>query len=79
MKLLKRIISILLTMLLILAAIFALGRYGWKLLGFRGCEGAGIESVEVGESTEKSKDFTPVPSRRASADTMPKNRTGHSM
>ncbi len=59
MKLLKRIISILLTMLLILAAIFALGRYGWKLLGFRGCEGAGIESVEVGESTVKIKGFYP--------------------
>ena len=35
MKLLKRIISIFLILLLILAAIFALGRYGWKLLGCR--------------------------------------------
>ena len=59
MKLLKRIISLLFILLLILAAIFALGRYGWKLLGFRACEGAGIESVEVGESTVKIKGFYP--------------------
>ena len=59
MKLLKRIISLLLILLLILASIFALGRYGWKLLGFRVCEGAGIESVEVGESTVKIKGFYP--------------------
>ena len=40
MKLLKRIISIFLILLLILAAIFALGRYGWKLLWFPDCEEA---------------------------------------
>ena len=59
MKLLKRSIAILLILLLILSAIFALGRYGWKLLGFRACEGAGIESVEVGGSTVKIKGFYP--------------------
>ena len=59
MKLLKRIISIFLILLLILAAIFALGRYGWKLLGFQVCEEAGIESVEVGSSTVKIKWFSP--------------------
>ena len=59
MKLPKRIISILLILLLILAAIFALGRYGWKLLGFRACHGAGIESVEVGETVVKLKGFYP--------------------
>ena len=59
MKLLKRIISILLILLLILAAIFALGRYGWKLLGFQSCEGAGIKSVEVGEAIVKIKGFYP--------------------
>lgn len=59
MKLLKRIISLLLILLLILASIFALGRYGWRLLDFRACEGAGIESVEVGESTVKIKGFYP--------------------
>ena len=59
MKLLKRSIAILLILLLILSAIFALGCYGWKLLGFRACEGAGIESVEVGGSTVKIKGFYP--------------------
>lgn len=59
MKLLKRIIALLLILLLILASISVLGRYGWKLLGFRACEGAGIESVEVGESTVKIKGFYP--------------------
>ena len=59
MKLPKRIISIFLILLLILAAIFALGRYGWKLLGFRVCEGVGIESVEVGEFAVKIKGFYP--------------------
>ena len=59
MKRLKRIISIFLILLLILAAIFALGRYSRKLLGFRVCEEAGIESVEVGGSTVKIKGFYP--------------------
>lgn len=34
---------------LVLAAVFCAGRWGWKVLGFRACQGAGIESVEVGE------------------------------
>ena len=59
MKRPKRILSIFLTLLLILAAVFALGRYGWKLLGFQTCEGAGIESAEVGESAVTIKGFYP--------------------
>ena len=59
MKLLKKIVSIILILLLVLAAIFASGRCGWKLLGFRACEGAGVESVEVGESTVTIKGFYP--------------------
>ncbi|MGM9592897.1 MAG: hypothetical protein ACI3U8_00935 [Candidatus Onthomonas sp.] len=31
----------------VLLAIFLLGRYGWKLGGFRACQGAAIEAVEV--------------------------------
>ena len=30
-----------------LVLIFLIGRYGWKLGGFRACESAGIESVAV--------------------------------
>ena len=59
MKNAKKAIMILLVAAVLLTAVFALGRYGWKLLGFRACEGAGIESVEVGESTVKIKGFYP--------------------
>ena len=55
----KKIIPTLLTAVILLAAIFAAGRYGWKLLGFRTCQGAGIESVEVSEHTVKIKGFYP--------------------
>lgn len=47
MKTLKRILIILLAVAVILTAIFIAGRYGWKLGGFRACQGAGIDSVEV--------------------------------
>lgn len=35
------------------------GRYGWKLLGFRACEGAGIERIEVRETEVEIKGFYP--------------------
>ena len=47
MKVLKKILIVCLTIIVILAAIFLAGRYGWKLCGFRACQGAGITSVEV--------------------------------
>ena len=47
MKALKKILIVCLTIIVILAAIFLAGRYGWKLCGFRACQGAGITSVEV--------------------------------
>lgn len=59
MKNAKKAIMILLVAAVLLTAVFAAGRYGWKLLGFRVCEEAGIESVEVGESTVKIKGFYP--------------------
>ena len=55
----KKTIMILLTVIVLLIAVFAAGRYGWKLMGFRACQGAGIESVEVGENTVKIKGFYP--------------------
>ena len=36
--------------LLLAAACFAAGRYGWRLWGFAACQSAGIETVEVSES-----------------------------
>lgn len=55
----KKTITTLLTAAILLIAVFAAGRYGWKLLGFRACEEAGIESVEVSETTVTVKGFCP--------------------
>ena len=43
----KRTVIALPVIAAILVAVFLAGRYGWKLLGFRACQGAGIETVEV--------------------------------
>ena len=59
MKNAQKAIMILLAAAVLLIAVFAAGRYGWKLLGFRTCQGAGIESVEVSENTVKIKGFYP--------------------
>ena len=55
----KKTITTLLTAVILLIAVFAAGRYGWKLLGFRACEEAGVESVEVSETTVTVKGFCP--------------------
>ena len=55
----KKTITTLLTAAILLIAAFAAGRYGWKLLGFRACEEAGTESVEVSETTVTGKGFCP--------------------
>ena len=59
MKSSKKTVTTLLTVAALLTAVFAAGRYGWKLLGFRTCQGAGIESVKVSENTVKIKGFYP--------------------
>ena len=59
MKNYKKTIMILLTVAVLLMAVFVAGRYGWRLLGFRACQGAGIESLEVSENTVKIKGFYP--------------------
>lgn len=59
MKALKRIISVFLLIVLLLAAIFFAGRYGWKLCGFRACQGAGITSVEVDDKSVHITGFYP--------------------
>ena len=55
----KKTIMILLTVIVLLIAVFAAGRYGWRLLGFRACQGAGIESVTVGKNAVEIKGFYP--------------------
>ena len=59
MKNYQKAIITLLTAAILLIAVFAAGRYGWKLFGFRACQGAGIESVEVGETAVTVKGFYP--------------------
>lgn len=59
MKTFKRIALALLGLLVLLAAIFFTGRYGWKALGFRACQEAGIESVSVRNHAVEIKGFYP--------------------
>lgn len=42
-----KIITALAIIAAILLTIFLIGRYGWKLGGFRACQSAAIENVEV--------------------------------
>lgn len=59
MKTLKKTVMVLLVILVILTVIFLAGRYGWKLGGFRACQGAGISSVEVTEQNVHIRGFYP--------------------
>ena len=59
MKALKRILVVLLVIAVILTVIFLAGRYGWKLGGFRACQGAGVSSVEVSETAVHITGFYP--------------------
>lgn len=59
MKLLKKILTILLCAAVLLLAVFLIGRYGWKLVGFRACESAGIRQVNVEEKQVRIHGFYP--------------------
>ena len=59
MKVLKKTPTVLLTIAVVLTAVFLAGRYGWKLDGFRACQGAGITSVEVSETAVHITGFYP--------------------
>lgn len=59
MKFLKKAVIGLLIAVGILALIFLAGRYGWKLLGFRAYQGAGVEVVEVKENAAEIRGFFP--------------------
>ena len=59
MKALKRVLTVLLMIAVVLTAVFLVGRYGWKLGGFRACQGAGITSVEVREDAVHITGFYP--------------------
>ena len=57
----KRIVIVLAVAASILAAVFLASRYGWKLLGFRACQGVGIEAAEVSEGKVHISGFYPGP------------------
>lgn len=59
MKALKRGLTVLLLIAAVLTAVFLAGRYGWKLGGFRACQGAGITSVEVDGKAVRITGFYP--------------------
>ena len=59
MKALKKVLTVLLAVVVILSSVFLAGRYGWKLCGFRACQGAGITSVEVSETAVHITGFYP--------------------
>lgn len=54
-----RIIMALAISLVVLLLVYLTGRYGWKLLGFRACQGAGISSVEVSDQAVQITGFYP--------------------
>ena len=60
MSTIKRILRGLLVIVVFVLAIFYIGRYGWKLGGFRLCESAGITSVEVSGNAVHITGFYPV-------------------
>lgn len=59
MKTLKKTLTVLLIIAVILTAIFLSGRYGWKLSGFRACQSEGITSVEVSDKEVHITGFYP--------------------
>lgn len=59
MKIRKRSLTVVLAVSVVLAAVFLAGRYGWKVSGFRACQGAGITEVEVDEKTVHITGFYP--------------------
>lgn len=59
MKTLKTVIAALCVLLLLTAAIWFGGRYGWRLFGFRFCTGSGIESVTITENKATISGFYP--------------------
>lgn len=59
MKTIRKIVTVLAVILILLTAIFLAGRYGWKLFGFSVCESAGIKTVSVTENMVHIKGFYP--------------------
>ena len=55
----KAVCQIFIAVILVLSAIFLIGRYGWKLGGFRSCESAGVAQIQVEEDHIRILGFYP--------------------
>lgn len=55
----KAVCPIFIAVILVLSAIFLIGRYGWKLGGFRSCESAGVAQIQVEEDHIRILGFYP--------------------
>lgn len=55
----KRLLLSVVCIVLLLLAVFLIGRYGWELGGFRSCESAEIEKVTVEENQVHIRGFYP--------------------
>lgn len=58
-KSVRLLLAIFVCVIALLISVFLVGRFGWKLGGFRACQGAGIEKVEVIGNTVRIKGFYP--------------------
>lgn len=58
-KAVKKILTVPAIIAAVLLAIFLVGRYGWKLGGFRACQSAGLTSVEVNGKSVHITGFYP--------------------
>lgn len=55
----KKAASIVLALLVLLAAVFCIGRYGWRRSGFDACDEAGIDGVTVTDGQVRITGFYP--------------------
>ena len=58
-KSVRLLLAIFVCVIALLISVFLVGRFGWKLGGFRACQGAGIEKVEVIGNTVRIEGFYP--------------------
>ena len=59
----KKIIKIILVIAIVISTVFIMGRYGWKLAGFKLCQNSMIYDVQVDENraTIKGRDANFIP------------------
>ena len=55
----KAVCPIFIAVILVLSSIFLIGRYGWKLGGFRSCESAGVAQIQAEEDHIRILGFYP--------------------